>query len=207
VTEVSDFELLDRWRAGDRRAGNELFGRYYDPIRAYFISKSPPRERQDLVQETFQRLTRSCDKFDKRSSFRTYLYRIAKHTLVDFFRRQARGKFDFDPLTHSVVDVMGVSPSHALTKVERHQRLLDCLRALPVETRDLLELYYWHDLTATELGELIGVDKEQTVRSRLRKARLDLQACLQSDEAPEAEDASLESQLREIGEFMRTGQV
>lgn len=208
--EVPDFELLERWRGGDRQAGDKLFSRHYDRVRAYLLGKSPPGEVADLVQTTFLGMIQSRERFDKRASFSTYLYRIARNKLADYYRKKARGKFDFDPLTHSVIDVLGPSPSHVLSHVERHQRLLDCLRQMPLATRDMLELYYWHDLTAKQLAEVIGV-KPGAVKARLVKARRDLRACV-GDEEPEPEpspanEASLESQLREIGRYIRMGRV
>ena len=203
----SDLALLSRWKAGDRRAGNRLVERYFDQIRRYFLNAVGDQEREDLVQETFQRLLKAVDSFEHRSSFRTFLFSIARRALFDYFRRRGRGKGDFDPLLHSVEDG-GVSPSHIVTAIERHQQLLACIRKLPLETKQLLELYYWHDLTGGELAEAAGV-RERTLRTRLAAARKLLCKCMAaaSGIAVEHDDAALEEQLRELGEFFATGRV
>lgn len=208
MTEDSDLELVSAWRSGDRRAGQLLVSRYYDQVRAFFLNAVGDAERDDLVQETFRRLVSAKDKFEGRSSFRTYLFRIARFTLIDFLRPRYRGKGDFDPLLHSVEDSGCVSPSHLITAIERHQQLLACIRKLPVETKQLLELYYWHDCTADELAEAMEIP-ERTLRTRLVAAKKRLRQCMAAagDVAGAETDAALESQLRELGEFFESGHV
>lgn len=95
---------------------------------------------------------------------RTYFFRVARGVLVDHLRRRYRK--DFDPLTHSVMDLGAATPSRVFVELERTHALLACLRALPLETKLLLELYYWNGLTATELGEVFEVP-EGTIRRRV----------------------------------------
>jgi RNA polymerase sigma-70 factor (ECF subfamily) len=45
-----------------------------------------------------------------------------------------------------------------------------CLRRLPIDHQILVELFYWEDLSAREMGEVLGAP-EGTIRTRLRKAR------------------------------------
>ncbi|PRQ09647.1 ECF RNA polymerase sigma-E factor [Enhygromyxa salina] len=207
VRDDTDLQLIERWREGDRRAGNLLVDRYFAQLRAFFLTAVGDADREDLVQETFRRLVSAVPNFEGRSSFRTYLFKIARFTLLDFLRQRYRGKGEFDPMLHSVEDVDGVSPSHLVTAIERHQQLLGCVRKLPVETKQLLELYYWHDHTAAELAEGFGIP-ERTLRSRLVAARNRLHACMQDGAAPTNElDLALEGQLRQIGEFLRSGRV
>ena len=205
-----DLELLARWREGDRRAGQQLVARYFDQIRGFFINSVSDEEREDLVQDTFRRLVGAKDRFEGRSSFRTFLFRIAHNTLIDFYRKRGRGKFDFDPMLHSVADLDGVSPSHLVTAVERHQQLLACVRALPLETKQLLELYYWHDFTAAQIAETMGIN-ERTLRSRLVAARKRLIKALaeQAEGGGQAggEEPELDSALRELGQFFSSGQT
>ena len=96
VADDPDLELLARWRDGDRRAGHLLLSRYFDQVRGFFINSVGDDEREDLIQETFRRLVGAVGSFEGRSSFRTFLFRIAHNTLIDFYRRRGRGKHDFD---------------------------------------------------------------------------------------------------------------
>jgi RNA polymerase sigma factor (sigma-70 family) len=53
---------------------------------------------------------------------------------------------------------------------ERVQLLYAALQGLPLDFQISLELFYWEELTAAEIGVVLGVP-EGTVRSRLRRAR------------------------------------
>lgn len=209
MTRESDLELLRRWRVdNDRRAGNELVAGYFDQIRSYFLNAVDDAVREDLVQETFHRLLKAVDNFEGRSSFRTYLFSIARYVKLDFYKRKYKGKGKFDELEHSVVDIEGVSPSHLVTTVERHQQLLACIRALPDQTKDILELYYWHDFTARELAETVGISVP-ALKARLFAARKRLRECLQvsGEGGGDADEQELDTSLRELGRFFACGRA
>ena len=166
-----DFELLERWRGGDRGAGNALVTKYFDAVRRYFVNAVSDDERKDLTNETFRRLMDAMERFDGRSSVRTFLYRIASNVLNDHLRRRyRRSDRGFDPLTHTVEDVEGATPSQAVEKLQRYRQLVALLRALPVELKQLMELFYWHGCTASELAEIYEIEPT-TVRTRLHAAR------------------------------------
>lgn len=201
----SDIELLGRWKQGDKAAGQKLVNRYFDQIRKYFTNAVDDDARNDLTQETFRKLIEAIHRFEGRSSFRTYLFQIARFTLYDFLSHQYKKLDKFDPLTHSVVDHGGVRPSSVIANVERHHAILVCMRALPVATKELLELYYWHDFTGPELAETMGIP-ERTVRARLSAAKKRLHECQAAGGGSDGEpDSELETRLRELGQFFESG--
>ena len=167
MAEPKDAELLEQWRDGDRSAGERLAARYFVAIRAYFLNKAPA-DHEDLVQETFARLSSKRERFRGDSSFRVFLFGIARMILLEYLRGKQRAD-RFDPMEHSVADVEGGRMSSLLAKRESHGLLLDALRGLPLLDQETLELYYWQQLSAREIAELQGLP-EPTVRSRVRAA-------------------------------------
>lgn len=167
TTEVADPELLDRWSEGDKSAGEILTVRYFMMIRAYFLNKAP-LDHEDLVQETFARLAGMRDRYRGESTFRVFLFGVARMVLLEHFRaKQRSGRFD--PMEQSVADLDGGRASSLMARAQSHRRLLDALRELPLVDQELLELYYWQKLTAKEIAHLQGLP-EPTVRSRVRAA-------------------------------------
>lgn len=83
----SDFELLDAWKAGDATAGNRLFQRHYQALFRFFRNKVGD-EAEELVQQTLLACVRTASRFEKRSSFRSYLYCAARSKLYDHWRRR-----------------------------------------------------------------------------------------------------------------------
>lgn len=202
-----DLELLARWQQGDRKAGNTLFARYYDRVTLFFNNAVGECDRMDLTQETFARLAAAAPKFEGRSSLKTYLYSIARNVLNDHLRRRYRGPGEFDPLTHTLQDASSMTPSRAVSELGRYRALLDCLYLLPVETKVLLELYYWHDMTGPQLAELYK-SKAATIRVRVHDAKGVLKTCVAAHQpgvSSDDIDAALDDDLRRIGELLSSG--
>ena len=165
-----DFELLDRWRAKDAKAGRELFGRQFPVLLRFFRNKIGAGAVEDLVQATLLRCLEARKPFRGDASFRTYLLVIARNVLYDHLKRAHRNASE--PLDTSVVAVSDLIPSPSFAAAARGRRrlLLRALRNVPIEDQVALELYYWEDMSATELGAVLDLT-EPAVRSRLRRAK------------------------------------
>jgi len=177
--DATDLDLLDAWRGGDVRAGDVLFRRYFAQLSRFFRNKADIGV-EDLIQSTFLASVAGRDSFREASSFRTYLFAIARHNLYAHYRRQGR---EIDFVQTSVVD-LGASPSGPLTRHEEAATLLRALRAIPLEFQIVLELTYWEGMKGPEIAEVLAIPAN-TVRSRLARARDALrQALAQSIREP-----------------------
>ncbi|MBK7535352.1 MAG: RNA polymerase sigma factor [Myxococcales bacterium] len=173
-----ELALLDQWCAGDRRAGSALFGRYFAQVHRFFSHKVEV-DVDDLVQETFLACVRERDRFQRQSSFRTYLFAVARYTLYGHWRKAKRSAqvLDFDEVS---VASLSTSAASRLARQDEQARLLVALRELSVEQQLLLELYYWEELERDQLAEVFDVEPA-TTRSRLFRARQALRDKLAQD--------------------------
>jgi RNA polymerase sigma factor (sigma-70 family) len=162
----NDTELMEAWQAGDRKAGHELFTRHFKGIRRFFANKASG-DTEELVQRTFARCVEGRDRFRNHSSFRTYLFGIARNVLREHFRR--RGPDPLDPDRHSMED-SGAGPSTLLAAKQEQRLLLEALRRIPLEHQALLELYFWEKLPAPQIAEIFEIP-ENTVRTRIRRGK------------------------------------
>lgn len=162
-----DLTLLDRWRRGDRAAGNELFARYFDSLFRFFDSKVE-RGIDDLVQRTLLACLDALNsgRFRRESSFRTYLFGIARNMLHEHWKRE-RPMIDVDEIS---VASLSTSVGSRMVRGEDQARLVEALRSLPMGQQVLLELHYWEGLDGKELAGVFDV-AEATTRSRLFRAR------------------------------------
>jgi RNA polymerase sigma factor (sigma-70 family) len=167
MSEPSDIALLDQWRAGDAEAGQALFQRHFDSIYGFFETKCEA-DADELVQSTFLACLRARDQFRKESSFRTYLFTIARHELYRVLRgRQRDARLDFQ--LSSIAELVS-TPGTRIARNQEHRRLLEVLRELPVEQQMLLELHYWEDMEIADLADVFEAP-QATIRTRLHRAR------------------------------------
>jgi RNA polymerase sigma-70 factor (ECF subfamily) len=87
----SDQLLIERIRAGETAAWDELIARFEGRLTAYIDSRTRSRATsEDLVQETFIGFLTSLPNYDKRRPLESYLFSIAAHKLTDHLRREGR---------------------------------------------------------------------------------------------------------------------
>ncbi|MCA9710388.1 MAG: sigma-70 family RNA polymerase sigma factor [Myxococcales bacterium] len=174
-----DRSLLLAWQAGDARAGGQLIDRHLTSILRFFRNKaSSPTEAEELTQRTFEGAAKGVARFRDGSSARTWLFGIARNVLRQWAQEQAqsRGRHEDDPEALSVAD-LGAGPSTMVARRREQRLMLEGLRRLPLESQLVLELFYWEQLTAQQIGEVLECP-EGTARSRLRKAKLELRGTL-----------------------------
>lgn len=198
-----DQELFDAWRAGDRGAGHELFARHFDAVHKFFANKvDREAEVEEMVQETFLRCVEARDRFQGRSSMRTFLLAVARYVLYESFRGRHRDQA-LDLETVSLVD-MGAGPTTVLVEQSEQRVLLEALRRIPLELQVVLELYYWEQMKGGQIADVLGVP-EATARSRIRRAKQLLEQALRRVRASRAVLDSTANDLDGWAAKVRTG--
>ncbi len=164
--DVADYALLNAWGQGDLQAGRALFQRHFDALHRFFHTKVD-NNAEDLIQQTMLACVEARARFRGDSSFRTYMFQIARFQLYAYYRARNRER-DFDPNLLSAIE-LAESPSATLVRQEDARLLLQALRTIPLDAQTLLELWFWEDLSGAQIAEILGI-VEATVRSRLRRA-------------------------------------
>lgn len=174
---MQDAECLEAWAAGDNKAGNLLFDRHYRSVYRFFANKlSGLSEVEDLVQRTFMACIEARERFRGDSSFRTFVFGIARNTLLKYLRdSKARA---IEPAATSMADC-GMGTSTAVGLRREQQVLLTALRQLPIDSQVVLELSFWEHMTGKEIAEVLG-ETEPAIRGRLRKAKLELRGAVEA---------------------------
>jgi RNA polymerase sigma-70 factor (ECF subfamily) len=170
---VDDVVLLGEWRAGNAGAGELLFLRHFRPVYRFFETKFPA-DADELVQATFLACVGAKHRLIEGSSFRAYLFTIARHTLYRAItdRQRALGRIDFEV---SSIEALVPTPGTRIDVRRERARLLEALRAMPVDVQMLLELHYWQGVRIGELAVIFEAT-EVAIRSRLHRARAGLRA-------------------------------
>lgn len=176
TTQPRDQELVTRWQHDDQQAGTLLLERYLESVVRFFESMTPPHNAGDLAQETFLAVAAGISKFEGRSTFRTYLFSIARRKLVDFYRKNSRKSApDFEHFTAAdgLADLAGRSPISEIAQQEQQQALVRHLRKLSIKMQMALVLFYWEGLSIPEIAQVLDTPAG-TIKRRLQRARQQL---------------------------------
>jgi RNA polymerase sigma-70 factor, ECF subfamily len=165
--DVSDSDLVNAARAGDRSAFGALMARDRDLVYVYAYARLRNREEaEDVAQETFIRAYMSLGRLRGSAAWHAWLMQIARNACNDSLRRQrVRQSESLDatlPDGHP-------SPEMQILTDERHRELRDAVDALPEEYRLLLRMRFGFGCTRREIAAALHVP-ESTIMGRIARA-------------------------------------
>ncbi len=179
-----DLLIVQKVQEGDVDAFDELVTKYRERIYAVVYNLTSNREdASDLTQDAFIKAFQSIGRFKGKSSFFTWLYRIALNTTLTHLRKnKLRRFFSFEKMSeedHSagfIEQLKTDSDSDKNTLMnELQEKLNDAFQKLSVKHRTVITLYEIDGLSHKEIAEIVGTSVG-TVRSRLHYAKQFLQA-------------------------------
>jgi RNA polymerase sigma-70 factor (ECF subfamily) len=145
--------IIEACLKGDTARFAELYDAYIRPIYDFIYYKTHHRETaEDLTSETFFKALKNIQKFDQNRSFKSWLYAIANHTVIDHYRT-ARPTKDIDDVWDLPGEdnmVRDAETKLALAEVQKHLGKLSAIQ------RDILVLRLWQDLSYKEIAEIVG---------------------------------------------------
>jgi RNA polymerase sigma-70 factor (ECF subfamily) len=179
VEDRQELEWIQRAKYGDAEAFGLLVQHYERRVFSLVYHVLNRREEvEDLAQEIFVKAFLGVRGYDGRSSFATWLSRVAINHCYDHLRRQRTSRLlyfsQMNQEGERALEAKAESPSQEGINVEERMALRDLagklLSRAPAEDRILLGLKELEDLSVEEIGELLGL-KESTVKVRLHRAR------------------------------------
>ena len=129
---------------------------------------------EDAVQETFVKAWRALPQFRGACSEKSWLMRIAVNTCRDMQRGSWFRHIDRRVSPENL-------PEPAVQPTDDHVELTLALMNLPRKLREALMLYYYQDMSTTEIAETLGI-AQSSVSNRLRRGRDALRKALERRE-------------------------
>ena len=169
-----------RYRDGDARAFEVLLTRHRKQIYNFVLRLVMDKAHaEDLLQETFLRVVRGRETYERQAKFTTWLYTIARNLCVDASRRQKHRRADSldAPINEeegsaTLLDRTadkGVRVDQSVIGHQLGERIQAAVATLAAEQREVFLLREVHDLAFKEIAEIVGCP-ENTVKSRMRYA-------------------------------------
>ncbi|HET7293458.1 MAG TPA: sigma-70 family RNA polymerase sigma factor [Vicinamibacteria bacterium] len=176
-----DAAFVERARAGDREAFRFLVERHGRNVYrlAYRITGNQG-DAEDVAQEAFLKAYRSLDRFESRSNFSTWIYRIASNCAYDQLR--ARARRPEDPIEGEQgplpIESEGASPERLAAGADLRRQLTAAMRRLTPAERTAFVLRHHEGRSIAEIGAALGLDTSAAKHSVFRAVRK-LRAALQ----------------------------
>ena len=173
-----DYQRVKKAQSGDKAAFGELVNLYYEMIYAVAYGVLGNHEAaRDVVQEVFLKAYRQIAKFEGKSKFKTWLYRVAMNAAIDSHRRKHPAESidptdvsDEEDTAPSIIVDPGLSPRDLAAQTELSDLWKQALKQLSAEHRAVLVLREWDGLSYEEIAETLQLEMG-TVMSRLFYAR------------------------------------
>ena len=179
----TDEELVLKAQQGDVHAFDELVERYHGKIYGLTYNMTSNREdAEDLTQEVFIKAFQALPRFKGKSSFYTWLYRIAVNKTINYRKKRNRKRalsldqFDQEIKTDEVYHDLTSkgSPLRNVSLTELQKKMNEALLTLSDKHRTVVVLHDMQGIPHEEIAKMVGASVG-TIRSRLFYARRQMQ--------------------------------
>lgn len=154
---------------------NYLYRKFLSPLTRFVFKKigSKPEVAEEIVIETMAAAWKSYKTFKHKSSFFTWLCRIALNKIADYYKGQVnRNSGLVVPLIEELAysDPTKLSLEEKLALDELKKSVNDCLNLLPTEKRRLLQFRYWYDMSYDQIAKILGTST-RAVEGKIYRAK------------------------------------
>lgn len=190
---ISDSVLIEQCRAGDSDAMSRLITKYKDRLYNVILRIcANPEDAAELTQDAFVRIIENLHRFQQRSSFYTWAFRIAVNLTLNFCRRKVRiemTSLDAElggdneqaraALRNYLADASATDPAAIAQSKEQVNLIIRAINLLSEDQRAVVVLRDVEGMDYAQIAQIMEVELG-TVKSRLARARANLRANLEA---------------------------
>ncbi|HKG05324.1 MAG TPA: RNA polymerase sigma-70 factor [Pedobacter sp.] len=166
---LTDSELVDLMRSGDRDAFTEVYDRYAMVLLNHANNKTRDREAaRDHVQEVFSNLWLKRESLQVTTTLSGFLYTAVRNLILNQVIHKAVEDKYMASLLH-FVNTEQVSPDHQIRERQLKEHIEKEIEALPAKMREVFELSRNEHLSHREIAERLNIS-EQTVSKHVSNA-------------------------------------
>ena len=180
LTDITDAQLVERCRAGEAAAWNELVERFSRYVYAITVRafRLPEHDAEDVFQEVFARTYERLDSLRDDAAIRPWIAQLTRNACIDRLRSTGREELLADPL-EGEIDLVLEQLDEALTVHEG-------MRAMSSNCREILDRFFARDESYRTIGEALGIPAG-TIASRISRCLGKLRSVLEGRElSPDA---------------------
>jgi RNA polymerase sigma-70 factor, ECF subfamily len=167
-----DIFYIDQILTGNSNAFRYIVDQYKD--KTYNLALricGNHEEAEEIAQDSFLKAYRSLNRFKKKSSFATWLYRITYNSSISLVRIKKKKTLSLEDFPADAVDFLGNNATDEEAEREYRNSLLSfALQKINEEERALISLFYYEDMNIEEISDITGISKS-TVKVKLFRTR------------------------------------
>jgi len=182
--EQSDEQLINNYFSGGEESLEILIKRYLKPIYSFsYRYVNNFQDAEDIAQDVFVKIWRNLKKFDKKKSFRIWIFAIAKNACLDWLKKKKAipfSNFENEQGENIVLEKL-TDPTPLASKISEQigvaEILNSAIQQLPLRYRPVIFLHYNDHFTFGEIAEILD-EPLNTVKSQHRRALIQLKKLL-----------------------------
>ena len=186
MNQTNDLQLIEEVLGGNTNAFSKIVDNYKDLVFTLALRLMKDRDvAEEMSQDTFIKIFKSLKKFQGKSKFSSWVYRITYNTCLDELRRH-KNKYNHISIYESSDSALGTIDDSMLSmeKEELNANIKTCLELLPGEISFLLTMFYYDELSLKEISEIVK-QKPNTVKVKIHRGRQKLMGILRQHLEPE----------------------
>ena len=156
--------------AGNAAAFDILYQRHKTPLYRFILRQCGQEVVDELFQDIWLKVINSRESYQVKSSFKTWLYHLARNRIIDLYRRNNIRPVDnhADEL-NTIANISVAQPETQLQSQNQYETLLKAISELPADQKEAFLLREEAGLNTEQIAETCGINFE-TAKSRLRYA-------------------------------------
>ncbi|MBU9720020.1 MULTISPECIES: RNA polymerase sigma factor [Bacillaceae] len=170
---MNDYELIRDSLDGDQVALERLHERYVDRIFHYiYIQTNSYHDTEELLQDVFFKVSKELHRFEGKSTFKTWLFKIARNTVIDYYRTKKKAQLSVPLELENLEEIVGHSEAAedtVLRKVEV-DKVIQMIDQLPSHYKSILHLRFFEGFSIKETAQVMG-KSVLSVKAMQRRAK------------------------------------
>ncbi len=162
--------------SGNKGAMNEIYKSHAPALSGFVrLYLANPNDVADIVHDTMLEVWRKADRFQGRSSLKTWIFSIAKNKAIDRNRKFSRIQYSDEAIE---IEDEAMNPAELLAISQNAESVQNAIDQLKPDHRRAIHLSFFEDLTYKEIAEIEGCP-EGTIKTRILYAKRHLKHILQ----------------------------
>ncbi len=170
-------KIVKKSQRGDENSFAEIFDIFYEKIFKYIKFRVDQNEVDDLVGEVFLKTVKNLKKYkpQERSTFGSWIYRIAHNVVIDFYRKKQEFlgiDIDSEDEEYSIQLVDdSPGPDKIMEQKIEFEKIQKVLNKLSATNREIIELKFMEDFSNFEIAQITGKSEGNIRIIQLRALR------------------------------------